>query len=128
MFLAAISGLGVCGTIFNILKKVFKYIKNQYTQDKFYGLMLILISIGFIVIMSIFVIKPVIISFISLFYLNKMHEREFKKVKNKNAPVREETNRIIQLYMRDIVKRNFKHTNNEDELKNIFNRINNNGD
>lgn len=53
---AAISKLGGGGIIFNIVY----YIKNQYTEDKFYGLLLFIILIGFVLAFFTRFILPII--------------------------------------------------------------------
>jgi hypothetical protein len=110
--------LGGGGFIFNILLKIITYIKNQYNEDKFYGLILIIIFAVFILIMCICFVKPII----DWCFINILHKREINKGDSEIKITRNQTNKIIDYYIASKKgKKNIDERISEliEELKNL---------
>lgn len=111
--------MGGSGIIFNITC----YIKNQYNEDKVIGLILIDSIMIFILLMSIFVLKPIILSKIDWSFIDKIHKRECED-NNENTPVKDNVSKIIQISIDDMINRKRKHIDNDDKILTIFKDLN----
>lgn len=107
--------MGGGGVIFSIIN----YIKNQYSEDKFYGLLLILIVAIFTLIFCIYFIRPII----EWVFINKMHEREVNNKKNDKKHISDQFGKIINFKINRKLKQeelnDEKITKTINELKNI---------
>ncbi len=87
--------MGDGGFIFNILLKIFHYIKNQYNEDKVYGLVFIGIIAIFILLFCVYFILPII----EWCFIDKLHKREIDKGNRDVKIARNQTNKIIDYYI-----------------------------
>lgn len=103
------------GFIFNI----FDYIKNQYENDKSYGLTLIIIAVICCLIFLIFFVKPIILSCIDWHNVVVLHKQEMNNKKDDVKYISNKTGEIINLSIDEMNKRRQKNINNEEEFKKI---------
>ncbi len=110
--------MGGGGFIFNILLKIFTYIKNQYNEDKFYGLILIIIFALFILVMCICFVKPII----EWCFINILHKREIDKGDGEIKIARNQTKKIIDYY---IASKKSKKNINEEKINELIEELKN---
>ncbi len=106
--------MGGGGIIFNILY----YIKNQYSEDKFWGLLLIVIGAVFTLIFCIYFVLPIV----ELVFINKMHEREINSKDGKKKYISNHLGKIIEFKINKNL--NKKDITNE-KIDKIIDNLNN---
>lgn len=115
--IAAISTLGGGGIIFNIIN----YIKNQYTEDKLYGLLLFTILAGFTLIFFTRFILPIIDNI----FFNNMMDKLIKLIamtdeSNDKNYVKKQLGKIIDFQIAS--KLSQRNADNE-KIKKTFEKI-----
>lgn len=110
--------MGGGGIIFNILLNVFQYIKNQYNDDKLYGLLLIIVFAIFILVLFIYFVKPII----DWCFINILHKREIDKGNSKEKITRNQVNKIIDYH---IANKKYRKSIDEEEINKIIEKLKN---
>lgn len=106
--------MGAGGVIFDIVK----YIKNQYTEDKFYGFLLILTVFVFVLALCVLFIKPIVICFL----IYKMHKGELGDNKNNVKYIKGQLGKVIDYQISSNLNR--KNIDSE-EIKKIIKELSN---
>ncbi len=105
--------MGGGGIIFNIVL----YIKNQYSEDKFYGLILIVIAAIFTLLFCIYFIKPII----DWIFINILHKRECSNNDEKFI-----SNHLCRIIKFKINKKLEQEESNNGKIIKIIEELNNN--